>query len=103
MRRFTRMSFLLALLPLVMLTLAACAPAGTSEPADLVLVNALVHTLAWPDPAPDGGWRARAPDGTLRTHKLLSVNPEHYADAATEGIRRLLELAPGAPIPTPLH
>ncbi len=34
----------------------------------------------------------RAPDGTLRTLKLLSDNPEQYADAAVEGIRRLLEL-----------
>jgi 5-oxoprolinase (ATP-hydrolysing) len=43
---------------------------------------------------------ARAPDGALKTHKLLSVNPEHYADAATEGIRRLLGLDSGATIPS---
>ncbi|MBT5570961.1 MAG: 5-oxoprolinase [Alphaproteobacteria bacterium] len=42
----------------------------------------------------------RAPDGALHTHKLLSVNPEHYADAAVQGIRELLGLAPGAPIPS---
>ena len=30
----------------------------------------------------------RAPDGTLRTLKLLSENPEQYLDAAVEGIRR---------------
>jgi 5-oxoprolinase (ATP-hydrolysing) len=35
-----------------------------------------------------------APDGTLHTHKLLSESPLHYPDAAVEGIRRLLELAP---------
>ncbi|MET0208240.1 MAG: hydantoinase/oxoprolinase family protein, partial [Burkholderiaceae bacterium] len=40
----------------------------------------------------------RAPDGTLRTLKLLSENPEHYRDAAVEGLRRLLDLAPGEPI-----
>ena len=40
----------------------------------------------------------RAPDGTLRTLKLLSENPEHYRDAAVEGIRRLLDLKPGEPI-----
>ncbi len=34
----------------------------------------------------------RAPGGELRTLKLLSENPEHYADAAVEGIRRLLKL-----------
>ena len=37
----------------------------------------------------------RAPDGALHTLKLLSENPEHYRDAAVEGIRRLLGLAPG--------
>jgi 5-oxoprolinase (ATP-hydrolysing) len=41
---------------------------------------------------------ARRPDGTLATAKLLSENPEAYRDAAIEGIRRLLQLAPGEPI-----
>ena len=41
----------------------------------------------------------RAPGGELHTLKLLSENPEQYADAAVEGIRRLLGLPPGAPIP----
>ncbi|MBI3503472.1 MAG: hydantoinase B/oxoprolinase family protein [Proteobacteria bacterium] len=39
---------------------------------------------------------ARKPDGGLLTHKLLSENPERYADAALQGIRDLLGLAPGA-------
>ncbi len=34
----------------------------------------------------------RAPGGDLRTLKLISENPEQYADAAVEGIRRLLHL-----------
>ncbi|WP_437493923.1 hydantoinase B/oxoprolinase family protein [Sorangium sp. So ce1014] len=38
---------------------------------------------------------ARRPDGSLTTAKLLSENPEQYADAAVEGIRRLLGLPPG--------
>lgn len=38
---------------------------------------------------------ARAPDGALRTGKLLSVNPEQYSDAAVEGVRRMLGVAPG--------
>ncbi|MBI3937616.1 MAG: hydantoinase B/oxoprolinase family protein, partial [Betaproteobacteria bacterium] len=42
---------------------------------------------------------ARRPGGTLVTHKLLSDNPEHYEDAALAGIRHLMGLAPGAPIP----
>ncbi|MEZ5722904.1 MAG: hydantoinase B/oxoprolinase family protein [Paracoccaceae bacterium] len=42
---------------------------------------------------------ARAPDGGIETAKLLSENPEQYRDAAVEGIRRCLALAPGDPIP----
>ena len=38
------------------------------------------------------------PDGSLATAKLLSEHPEQYADAAVEGIRRLLRLAPGQAI-----
>jgi len=41
---------------------------------------------------------ARAPDGKIVTDKLLSENPERYADAAIEGIRRLMGAAPSAPI-----
>ena len=42
---------------------------------------------------------ARRPDGGIVTHKLLSENPEHYRDAALAGIRHLLGVAAGAPIP----
>ena len=42
---------------------------------------------------------ARRPNGALLTHKLLSDNPEQYRDAAVAGIRQLLGLPPGAPIP----
>ena len=42
---------------------------------------------------------ARTPDGTIRAHKLLSENPEHYRDAAVQGIRDLLGLAPETPVP----
>ncbi|MET8956293.1 hydantoinase B/oxoprolinase family protein [Streptomyces sp. NPDC004393] len=34
---------------------------------------------------------ARRPDGRLLTHKLLSDNPHHYADAAVAGVRELLD------------
>ncbi len=43
---------------------------------------------------------ARQPDGALVTHKLLSENPERYRDAAVQGIRELLGLTDGEPIPT---
>lgn len=42
---------------------------------------------------------ARTPGGELKVHKLLSENPEQYADAAIQGIRDLLGLAATAPIP----
>ncbi|MGB5082753.1 MAG: hydantoinase B/oxoprolinase family protein [Burkholderiales bacterium] len=41
----------------------------------------------------------RRPDGSLVALKLLSESPARYADAATEGIRRLLGTGPGGPIP----
>ncbi|EEF79838.1 hydantoinase B/oxoprolinase family protein [Methylophaga thiooxydans] len=42
---------------------------------------------------------AKAPDGVLHTHKLLSDNPEQYQDAALAGMRFLLGLKPDALIP----
>ncbi|HEX2478871.1 MAG TPA: hydantoinase B/oxoprolinase family protein [Geminicoccaceae bacterium] len=42
---------------------------------------------------------ARTPAGAIRVHKLLSDHPEQYDDAALEGIRQLLRLAPGELIP----
>ena len=71
-------------------------------------------------PAPDptaphqNGWRfwidrggtftdivARDPSGQVRTAKLLSNNPEQYADAAVEGVRRLTNAGLG-PLPAGL-
>ncbi len=62
--------------------------------------------------APSPGWQfwidrggtftdvvARAPDGALSTHKLLSENPGRYTDAAVAGIRAVLGLGPSEPIP----
>jgi 5-oxoprolinase (ATP-hydrolysing) len=42
----------------------------------------------------------RDPQGGLHPRKLLSENPEAYADAAIQGIRDLLGLEPGATIPS---
>ena len=43
---------------------------------------------------------ARTPDGGIRSHKLLSENPEAYRDAAVQGIRDQMGIAQGARIPT---
>src|SRR3954452_2971830 len=40
----------------------------------------------------------RRPGGSLTAHKLLSENPEAYADAAVQGIRDLLGLRRDEPI-----
>ncbi|HZP08854.1 hydantoinase B/oxoprolinase family protein [Methyloceanibacter sp.] len=42
---------------------------------------------------------ARAPDGRLLTHKLLSEDPEAYEDAAIAGIADLLGVKRGKPLP----
>ena len=42
---------------------------------------------------------ARAPDGALSTHKLLSENPDRYRDAAIAGIKQVLGVASGDVIP----
>ncbi|WP_294221751.1 hydantoinase B/oxoprolinase family protein [uncultured Shimia sp.] len=42
---------------------------------------------------------AKAPDGALHSHKLLSENPEIYRDAAVQGIRTLLNLDADTAIP----
>ncbi|MDB5594404.1 MAG: 5-oxoprolinase, partial [Hyphomicrobiales bacterium] len=43
---------------------------------------------------------ARKPDGTLASRKLLSENPQAYADAAVQGIRDHMGLAPSQKIPS---
>ena len=42
---------------------------------------------------------SRSPEGVISARKLLSQNPEHYRDAAIQGIRDTLALAKDAPIP----
>ncbi len=39
------------------------------------------------------------PAGVLHTHKLLSENPQHYTDAALQGMRDILGLSGDAPLP----
>ena len=39
------------------------------------------------------------PNGRITTHKLLSENPGHYADAALHGIREILSIGPNDALP----
>src|SRR5690242_20902143 len=68
--------------------------------------SAAEHRAAWEFWIDRGGTFTdvigRKPDGTLVAHKLLSENPEAYRDAAVQGIRDLLRLAPRQPIPAGL-
>ncbi len=43
---------------------------------------------------------ARQPDGVMVTHKLLSENPQHYPDAAIQGIRDLMGVAVDESVPS---
>ena len=43
---------------------------------------------------------ARKPDGMILAHKLLSVDPEHYTDAAMHGIRMMIGIDPEDTLPT---
>ncbi|MEE4275217.1 MAG: hydantoinase/oxoprolinase N-terminal domain-containing protein, partial [Thermoleophilia bacterium] len=43
---------------------------------------------------------ARRPDGGLTALKLLSEAPQHYEDAAVEGVRRVLGLSAEQAIPS---
>jgi 5-oxoprolinase (ATP-hydrolysing) len=42
---------------------------------------------------------AKAPDGSLKSHKLLSENPGRYADAALQGMRDILGLGSDEALP----
>ncbi|MEM6521730.1 MAG: hydantoinase B/oxoprolinase family protein, partial [Cyanobacteria bacterium P01_C01_bin.70] len=42
---------------------------------------------------------AKRPDGEIVIHKLLSENPEQYRDAPVQGIRDVMGIAAGEPIP----
>ncbi len=58
----------------------ACAPATPPPPsADVILVNARVYTMAWPDPALDGTPSGRAP------HGAAGWTPDATAVALTGG------------------
>jgi len=46
---------------------------------------------------------AKDPSGALKTHKLLSENPEVYKDAAVHGVRELLGLSPAQDVPSGLN
>jgi hypothetical protein len=69
---------------------AACGGEPTGEPADLLLLNGRVYTLAWSDPAPDGtpaadapydadGWHPNAQAIAIRDGRIVYVGSDEEA------------------------
>jgi predicted amidohydrolase YtcJ len=98
-RVMTRIPILI-ILTLVGVVTAACG-GGTSEPADLLLVNGRVYTFSWPEPdregqpstsAPHGplGWRPDAQAVAIRGDRIAfvgeRVNAEAYRGSSTHVI-----------------
>lgn len=69
----------LAAVTTLVAALAACASEPPPPPANLVLVNAKVYSMTWPDPAPDGTPAAGAP------HDANGWRPDATAIAITGG------------------
>ncbi len=65
--------------------------------------NAAENLLRWQFWIDRGGtftdMIGRDPNGGITTHKLLSENPGHYADAALHGIREVLGIGPEDELP----
>src|SRR5262245_23015346 len=94
--------------PLALVVLAAPAP---REPADLLLVNGRVYTLAWDDPAPDGTPAANAPRTTagglrpdaeavaIRGERIVFVGSAREAQAYKGPKTRVVDLAGATALP----
>jgi len=72
----------------------------------LISIFTRVHSPGWQFWIDRGGTFtdivARKPDGSVLTHKLLSVNPQRYPDAALHGIRELLGVNASEALPARL-
>jgi len=99
------MSLLAASLGLLLL-----AATGGTEPADLVLLNGRVYTLAWADPAPDGGTAGSAPRGdeglrpdaeaiAIRGGRIVFVGSTRQAQAYRGSKTRTLDVAGATVLP----
>uniref|UniRef100_UPI0025DD505E hydantoinase/oxoprolinase family protein n=1 Tax=Okeania sp. SIO2F4 TaxID=2607790 RepID=UPI0025DD505E len=68
------------------------------------LTNTLITNSLWQFWIDRGGTFtdivAKAPDGKIIIHKLLSENPDRYPDAPVQGIREILGISQNEPIPS---
>jgi predicted amidohydrolase YtcJ len=90
--------------------LLAAAAAAAEKPADLVLVNGRVYTLAWDEPSPDGtparnaprapeGWRPDAEAVAVRGDRIVFVGSARAAEAYRGPATRWVDLRGATLIP----
>ncbi|MES3033788.1 MAG: amidohydrolase [Gemmatimonadota bacterium] len=97
---------------LAVLLLGACARSAPADGgADLLLVNARIYTLAWPDPSRDGtpspsapfdsaaGWRHDATAVAVRDGRIVYVGTDSGARALQGGETRTVDLAGATLLP----
>lgn len=104
----------LAGLVLLAALLVGCSrPEGTQAaagPADLLLINARVYTLAWDDPARDGtpasnaprdagGWHPDAQAVAIRGDTIVFVGSSAQASSFAGGATRIIDLAGATVVP----
>ncbi|MEW6322330.1 MAG: amidohydrolase [Acidobacteriota bacterium] len=89
--------------------LTGCQPAPP-EPADLVLVNARVYTLSWPDPGRDGtpaagaprdrqGWHPDAEAVAIRGDRIVFAGAQAEADRYRGPATRVIDLEGATLVP----
>ncbi|MEZ5292435.1 MAG: amidohydrolase [Vicinamibacterales bacterium] len=93
-----------AAVPAVLLCVAgACASDPSLPPADVLLVNAKVYTMSWPDPATDGtpaqgaphdaaGWHPDAEAVAITADRITLVGTRQAVDARKGPATRVLDL-----------
>ncbi|MHC4165046.1 MAG: amidohydrolase, partial [Planctomycetota bacterium] len=88
----------------------ACGCEPSIEPADLLLVNGRVYTLAWDDPAPGGmpaasapfdadGWHPEAEAVAIRAGRIVFVGSVEEAEPYRGEETEVIDVAGGAVLP----
>jgi predicted amidohydrolase YtcJ len=94
----------------VLVLAVACGCEPSIEPADLLLVNGRVYTLAWDDPAPGGmpaasapfdadGWHPEAEAVAIRAGRILFVGSVEEAQAYAGEETEVIDVAGGTVLP----
>ena len=106
------MKFAAALIMLPLLLACSSEPppwAATPEPADLILTNARIYSLSWPDPLPSGelagsapheqGWEPDAQALAIKDGNIVFVGSHRQAAAWRGDETRAIDLQGGTVIP----